>query len=548
MIKPQNIILMLALTVLTIPGFSQTCDITKSGGVGGLVSGKGLFSEKEVLPAAFSTGLVGFKGGFALTDRHEDRIIFMDRKGRETGSIEFPAYEPCALSFDGKNLVAADGENNRIYFLNPKTGECIRTIDSPLAHVTGLACDQIGDMWVSAKGSKEIQRVDPMDGTTLAFIRSPSPSISALAYDPNGYLWAADSRKDRIYMVDVRTGYTVFYVPAPSPVVNGIWLDGGKLYLSDYETDKLYVTNIYALNGKCVRSEGRKGRATLFNEVQNLGPGMITAGTIAVAIPVDGPNQKLDKLTWTKGAKLETDQWGQKVAVYTLGKLKPGAKKSVRMDAEGTFYRISTKIFPHEVGPLSEIPAEIAKKFLQDGDKYRVKSRFIQNKVKEIVGNEKNPYFIARKLYDFLIGRINYQMVGGWDIAPTVIERGTGSCSEYTFAYIALCRAAGIPARYVGAMVVRGEASSVDTAYHRWAEIYLPRIGWFPVDVNGGDREWQGDRCFWFGGIENRFLITTRGGGDSSLLKWSYNNLTEYRTLGKANIRNESFAEWDVIK
>ncbi|RLE17880.1 MAG: hypothetical protein DRJ08_01845 [Acidobacteria bacterium] len=540
--------LVLVCVVLSVSVLSQTCDNKKNDQKGAFAPGNEIFSRILTLPADFTTGLTGFRGGFALTDRHEDIVLFMDRKGNRTGAIEFPGYEPSALSFDGTHLVAADGENNRIYFLNPKTGECVRTIDSPLAHVTGLACDRGGNVWVSAKGAKEIQQVDPMDGTTLAFIKSPSPSVSALAYDDNGYLWAADSKKDRVYMVDIRTGYTIFYISAPGPVVTGVWLDGGKLYASDYETDKLYVAHVYGLNGKCIRSEARKGHATLFNEVQDLGPGRVTGGTIVVALPEDGPNQKLDKLTYTKGGRMETDQWGQKVEIYDLGQLKPGEKKSVRMDAVGTFYRISTKIFPHEVGRLSEIPAEIAKKYLQDGDKYRVKSAFIQNKVKEIVGNEKNPYFIARKLYDFLIGRINYQMVGGWDIAPTVIERGTGSCSEYTFSYVSLCRAAGIPARYVGSMVVRGEASSVDTAFHRWAEIYLPKIGWFPVDVNGGDREWQGDRCFWFGGIENRFLITTRGGGASTWLKWGYNSETQYRTAGKANIRNENFAEWDVLK
>ena len=54
--------------------------------------------------------------------------------------------------------------------------------------------------------------------------------------------------------------------------------------------------------------------------------------------------------------------------------------------------------------------------------------------------------------------------------------------------------------------------------FHRWAEIYLPGVGWVPVDVNAGDREWQGDRCFSFGGIANRFLITTRGEVDQPRL------------------------------
>ncbi len=541
-------VLPLLLALLPVATASaQVCDVRQIPAQESFVTQDSLFCEVTELPAGFAQGVVKLGAAFAVTDRHEDKIIFFDRKGQRERTLEYPAYEPSALAWDGKLLVSADRENGRIYFLEPGSGECVRTIESPLTPVTGLACDTEGRVWVAASGADELQLIDPLDGTTLASVPSPAPKISALAFDGNGYLWAADSAQDRIYLVDIRTGYTIFYLKAPGPVVSGLWLDGRTLYATDYQTDKLYRCEVYDLAGKCVRSQARRGQATLYSEVENLGPGEITAGTMVLAIPTDGPNQDLDQVVWTDGARREKDQWGQEVAVYELGHLSPGQKKSVRLTGTGTFYRISTKIYPHQVGGLDEIPADIAKKYLADADKYRVRSDYIQDKVKEIVGDETNPYFKARKLYDFLIGRINYQMVGGWDIAPTVIERGTGSCSEYTFSIVSLCRAAGIPARYVGCMVLRGEDASIDRAYHRWAEIYLPRIGWIPVDVNAGDREWQGDRCFWFGGIQNRFLITTRGGGDSRWLHWGYNVETAYRTQGKANVRTEGFAEWDVV-
>jgi len=554
---PKRTALLLLAAVLLTAGTHPTpasgqidgpkiCEIRPAPEAHDTIAAAGLFTEACPVPAGFARGLVLLDEGYAVADRHEDRIVFFDQQGQRLRTFEYPAYEPSALSWDGQNLVAADRENGRIYFLDPQSGEAVRMIESPLTPVVGVACNEQGQLWIAAAGSEELQLIDPQDGTTLASIKAPAASLNALAFDPHGYLWAADARANLIYLVDIRTGYTIFRLDSPGPVPQGLWLDGKVLHVADYQTDTVYQADVYALNGVCLRSDERRGRVTLFSEVQNLGPGTVTGGSMVVAIPTDGPNQDLESLEVTAGGHPETDQWGQQVSVFDLGELAPGQKLSVRLDATGTFHRISTKIFPHLVGGEKDIPRDIRDRYLVDADKYRVQGDYIQGKVHEIVGDETNLYFKARKLYDFLIGRINYQMVGGWDIAPTVIERGTGSCSEYTFSYVALCRAAGIPARYVGAMVLRGEDSSIDTAYHRWAEIYLPKVGWFPVDVNAGDREWQGERCFSFGGIANRFLITTRGGGDSDWLKWNYNVTTDYRTQGKANVRVEGFAEWDV--
>ncbi len=429
---------LLAAGTVPVPAAAQidgpkTCEIRPAPETHDTVAAAGLFAEVCPVPAGFAQGLVLLKEGYAVADRHEDAIVFFDRQGQRLRTLEYPAYEPSALAWDGAHLVAADRENGRIYFIDPQSGEAVRMIESPLTPVVGIACNAEGQLWVAAAGSDELQLIDPYDGTTLASIKAPAASLNALAFDPDGYLWAADAKANLIYLVDIRTGYTIFGIASPGPVPEGLWLDGKVLHVSDYQTDTVYRTDVYALNGICLRSDERRGHVTLFSEVQNLGPGTVTGGTMVVAIPTDGPNQDLESLEVTAGGRPETDQWGQQVSVFDLGELAPGKKLSVRLDATGTFHRISTKIFPHLVGKESDIPRDIRDRYLVDADKYRVQGDYIQGKVKEIVGDETNLYFKARKLYDFLIGRINYQMVGGWDIAPTVIERGTGSCSEYTF-------------------------------------------------------------------------------------------------------------------
>ena len=527
---------------------AQTCDVTQLDDPGAFHASDAVFSKVTRLPIRFAVGLAVTGEGFMVADRMADEIVRFDGRGVVQGRIPYPAYEPAALSWNGELLAAADGENGRIYFLDMETGECIRTVEAPLKGVSGITWDTGGKLWIGAKGHEEIQQIDPLDGTTLASVPAPDAGLSALAHDVNGYLWVADAKRDRIYLVDIASGFTACHLDAPGPVVNGLEIVDDILHVIDYQTDSLYRARVSDFHGKTFRSDARKGKVTVYSKVENLGPGTLTGGTISVAIPKSGSNQALDHIKWTDGANMHTDQWGQQVARYDVEELAPGDWKTAELSAHGTFYTVSTKIFPHRVGSLDTIPADICNTFLADADKYRVNDPYIQDKVKELTAGETNPWIMARKLYEFLISRINYQMVGGWDIAPTVIKRGTGSCSEYTFAYIALCRAAGIPARYVGSVVVRGEDSSTDKVYHRWAEIYLPNVGWIPVDVNAGDKKWQGDRAFWLGGIQNRFLITTRGGGDSTGLKWDYNLTVDYRTTGKANVRVDGFAEWDVME
>jgi transglutaminase-like putative cysteine protease len=62
-----------------------------------------------------------------------------------------------------------------------------------------------------------------------------------------------------------------------------------------------------------------------------------------------------------------------------------------------------------------------------------------------------------------------------------VLRARRGDCNEHTALYLALARAAGIPARSAaGLAFVNGKFY-----YHAWPEIYLAR--WVPVDPTFGE-------------------------------------------------------------
>ena len=123
----------------------------------------------------------------------------------------------------------------------------------------------------------------------------------------------------------------------------------------------------------------------------------------------------------------------------------------------------------------------------------------------------------------------------------------TGSCTEYTYLFIALCRANGLPARYVGGTVQRGPGTSVDTSFHRWAEVYLPPYGWVPVDVQADDGSSGVSHAYFGVDTDNRFA-TTVGGGDSEYLKWNYHDYYRYYYSGSPpSVTRERSFTWESL-
>jgi transglutaminase-like putative cysteine protease len=217
------------------------------------------------------------------------------------------------------------------------------------------------------------------------------------------------------------------------------------------------------------------------------------------------------------------------------------------MHAAVRLYETRYFVFPENVGKLEDIPKDLRRQYLVDDNKFKLDNPVIRDAVKQAVGDETNPYWIARKIYNYVIEHIDYELAGGWNVAQAVLERGNGSCSEYSFVYIAMCRAAGVPARYAGSLVIRGDDASYDDVFHRWVEVYLPEYGWIPVDPSRGDSPWPSARADSFGYLSNTVFVTTVGGGGSEYLEWSYNSNERWISSGRCKIEVESFAEWTPL-
>ena len=498
------------------------------------------------LPGEFCTGLTFDGDNLWVADYKTDLLYKVDPStGQVMHQIPSPGFWPMGLAWDGQYLWNVDRRQKKIYKIDPQEGTILLTIDAPGNDPEGLTWDGT-TLWLGDAGDNTIMKIDLTDGTAVKKIDGPARSVNGLTSD-GMYLWSSDRNRDEIYMIDPESGEVILILDAPGPFSRGMAWDGNHLWNVDYQTDSLY-SMIRQDEETFMLKDTRKARITHTHQVKACGEGKIQNLDVHIAIPEDMSQQKiLTRSLSPDRHTLNRDHWNQQVASFNYRNLSPDETIETIMVIEAEISAIRYFIFPDMVGTLESIPQDISRIYTANGSKYLTDDPFMQKLVKEIVGEEDHPYWIARKVFNYVRKNLEYKMEGGWNAAPMVLKRGTGSCSEYSFAFISLCRAAGVPARYVGAIVVRGDDASLDQSFHRWPEVYLPNYGWIPMDPQGGDRPLPRDQAMNIGNLSNRFLITTQGGGDSEYLGWYYNSYEKYRTDPQVRVNIETFGEWEPL-
>ena len=110
----------------------------------------------------------------------------------------------------------------------------------------------------------------------------------------------------------------------------------------------------------------------------------------------------------------------------------------------------------------------------------------VRAQASQIVGTEGDPARAARLIADWVARQVTRQAGVGAPGAVQVLGRRRGDCNEHTVLYVALARAAGLPARTAAGLLYAGGRFY----YHAWAEVYLgdwvavdPTFGQFPADA-----------------------------------------------------------------
>jgi|GEM_PF-456541 len=249
-----------------------------------------------------------------------------------------------------------------------------------------------------------------------------------------------------------------------------------------------------------------------------------------IALPQDNERQKILSVTPDPAFTEElTDEYGNRIVHYIDRDVPSGD-----VVAHGWIAEVVVANFVHhasadDAAPLPDATADL---FLRDGENYQITSPVVTGLAEELSAQSASDEETVRAIFEHLVANLTYKRDDVWDPAPAVLERKTGSCSEYNYAFVALCRAAGIPARYTGGVVLRSgketkydAAVNEDAVFHRWSEVHLPGSGWLPVDCSraSGEMKRFGNPENYYGRLPAGLLQCVRGDGlGDTPLGWDY--------------------------
>ena len=120
----------------------------------------------------------------------------------------------------------------------------------------------------------------------------------------------------------------------------------------------------------------------------------------------------------------------------------------------------------------------------------------------------------ARAIYDYVTETVSYDKSGnGWGRGDALFacDAKAGNCTDFHALFIAMARAAGIPARFeIGFPLAADKDSGRVGGYHCWAEFYVEGRGWIPVDSSEAHKN-PSRHDYYFGTLDPHRVEFTTG-------------------------------------
>ncbi len=193
--------------------------------------------------------------------------------------------------------------------------------------------------------------------------------------------------------------------------------------------------------------------------------------------------------------KIYVDEDGNYLADY---KLSGGQKLDVEF--KGLARIFNQPINPSEGGSFAKIPTSLIENYTKQQPFWEADHPEIQNQAKTIVDRRKTVAENAWAIYDFVSQRLTYNK----EAETAYTDRGGALkalnesqdvvCMGFTDLFVALARAAGIPARELNGYAYTSDnvlkPLSIEfrgsDVLHAWPEFYDPYFGWVAIDPTWG--------------------------------------------------------------
>lgn len=499
------------------------------------------------LDMEFAYGICEGKKGFYFIDYDNETIFQMDDDGNidELVSLSGIKGTPTSLCYDKSSKSLYVVSRNSVWEVDVKDesyNELFEVENVSNYGLTGLEFD--GENFYICNRFEQNIKVYSEAGIYLRTIDLPIDSTSyrdITLYDNS--LWVVNSSKRIVYKMDPESGDYLgsFFLPSNGEHYRGICHDGTRFWLIDKLNQILKPVFVEDL-GYAIKSDPKMVTATV--NVQLTAKYSEITADVYFPVPPEMERQQILSIDYSSDVTANAfDQYGQEFSRLSM-RIPYGQSKTAFMTVNAVLWSI--RYSQNAVDEDAEIPSDIASLFTKQVDQLTMNSPLL----KEIAaGIEAEATNFIHKIYLTRIAvfdRVSYSMDGSWDNAETVLRNGQGSCSEYSTVFAALCRLNGIPVKMAGtsrrstAETNGNLLSSTDEVFHRFPLVYLPGVGWAPIDANSdddADGEYTMNR---FLAYKNTHLIFSQSFFDSDILGTGY----LYDVEASGSYSRERWVDW----
>jgi hypothetical protein len=228
---------------------------------------------------------------------------------------------------------------------------------------------------------------------------------------------------------------------------------------------------------------------------------------------LEGPEQRDVKVVSVEPEPMFDDYKG--TMLFFLENLKRGERYNVNLDFIFSRFEVETKVNVGRISHYYDKTKKLYQTYTMSDALVPSSDSTIVKVAGSVVGVEKNPYRKAWLLYSYVTNRLSFIESPENLSIPGAIQSQKGNAYLYSLLFCCLARSVGIPTRPVAGYIVTGKNLC---RMHYWAEFYLEKVGWIPVDPLLGDGVKFGDlisgsdaRNFYFGGLDNRHITFSKG-------------------------------------
>lgn len=219
-------------------------------------------------------------------------------------------------------------------------------------------------------------------------------------------------------------------------------------------------------------------------------------GYTEIALPPDiiGYQQLVQESLLPAPIFIRVDGDGNYLARYDL---RPLEKKDVVWEGWVALYYPPRDF---STGKLSDIPEELVQKYTVNQKYWETGAVEIISEAAKLADPGRPVAEMMRQIYNFVTGKLSYdyQKLESGELVrlgalAALAQPDKAVCMEYTDLFIALVRAAGIPAREVDGFAYTADDTNRPLSLrlegdvlHAWPQAYFPGTGWMMVDPTWG--------------------------------------------------------------